>query len=101
MGDTYRNKKNGRLYDVLSQVIDCTNSRDGTQVTLYAPHGSTVPHYVRETQEFYQKFERVAAQETCACTPGDAFECRQAKPGSGCICECHEQDTVAVSNMTL
>lgn len=29
--------------------------------------------------------------ETCACTPGDAFACRRATPGNGCICDCHER----------
>ncbi|MDR5726270.1 MAG: hypothetical protein RB191_02255 [Terriglobia bacterium] len=61
----YRNKKNGRLYEVHQELRDCTNSRDGTTVIAYAPAGHAEPAFVRDAAEFSVKFERIpdAARE--------------------------------------
>lgn len=52
----YRNRKTGNVYTVVSEGIDCTNSRDGTKVVVYTDGRLT---FVREDSEFYEKFERV------------------------------------------
>lgn len=57
----YRHKKTGSLYVMLSQAIDCTNSRDGTPVVVYAPKGDMARVYVRDESEFNEKFEPVAS----------------------------------------
>lgn len=55
----YRHKKTGTLYRKLGDAIDCTNSRDGTHVVLYeCPTGANTL-YVREAQEFAEKFDLV------------------------------------------
>ena len=53
----YVHKKTGNRYRLLAHAVDCTNSRDGTMVAVYAPdyNGHTV--YVRELTEFEEKFE--------------------------------------------
>lgn len=50
----YRNKKNGKIYIVLGEVIDCTNERDGTLCILYTDEKKV---FVREKKEFLEKFE--------------------------------------------
>lgn len=47
--------KTGNVYQVLElgNVIDCTNSRDGTPVVIYYRDGK---FFVREAEEFKQKF---------------------------------------------
>lgn len=47
--------KTGNIYNVLElgDVIDCTNSRDGTPVVVYYREGK---FFVRETKEFKEKF---------------------------------------------
>lgn len=52
----YRNKKNGKIYIVLGEVIDCTNERDGTICVLYDDRQRL---FVREKNEFFEKFEKV------------------------------------------
>jgi hypothetical protein len=52
----YRNKKNGKIYIVLGEVIDCTNERDGTICVLYND-GQKL--FVKEKNEFFEKFEVV------------------------------------------
>ncbi len=62
VADLYRHKKSGAFYEKLSEVIDVTNSRNGTRAIVYCKvdsHG--VPQFVREAMEFEDKFERVDA----------------------------------------
>lgn len=60
MADIWRHKKTGRLYELLSHVVDCTNSRDGTRAVVYSGLVTpSVPQYVREWAEFQEQFERV------------------------------------------
>ena len=55
MNHKYRNKKNGKIYIVLGEVIDCTNERDGTVCILYTDEKKV---FVREKNEFFEKFEK-------------------------------------------
>lgn len=53
----FRNLKNGRLYRKFGDVIDCTNGREDTPMTLYGDEHGAAPKYVRTTEEFSRKFE--------------------------------------------
>ena len=53
----YRNKKTRVVYLATGTRIDCTNSRDGTVVVLYGND------YVRELNEFLEKFEKESDEE--------------------------------------
>lgn len=56
-----RHLKTGNPYLFLGEVIDCTNSRDGTRAALYMPaDDASQPTYVRELGEFWSKFEPAA-----------------------------------------
>ncbi len=47
-------KKTGNKYTVLyDTALDCTNSRDGTEVVVYTRDDKV---FVREKQEFMEKF---------------------------------------------
>ena len=52
-----RHKKTGRIYQVHSVVLDCTNSRDGTVTVAYSVAGMARATFVREASEFSKKFE--------------------------------------------
>ncbi|WP_243439778.1 hypothetical protein [Fundidesulfovibrio soli] len=53
----YRNKKNGKLYVLLSKAVDCTNERDGLPVVVYCPRDDPAFVSVREEREFLAKFD--------------------------------------------
>lgn len=56
----WKNKKTGKMYTALGTCKDATNSRNGTVYVRYIPHmwsGSDEEYYVREEQEFFEKFE--------------------------------------------
>lgn len=53
----YRNKKTGKIYRFLAAGIDATNERDGTPVVVYCPDDNWHVVYVRDEEEFYEKFE--------------------------------------------
>ncbi len=55
----FRNKKNGKLYKVQAEAVDCTNARDGTPVYIYAPVDDPRVLSVREKTEFLLKFDPV------------------------------------------
>jgi hypothetical protein len=62
VADIYRHKKSGAFYEKLSEVIDATNSRNGTRAVVYCSvTHHDVPQFVRELAEFEEKFERVDA----------------------------------------
>lgn len=63
----YTHKKTGNLYTLLSEAIDCTNSRDGTRVAIYSPIEDPSKIYVRELAEFKDRFEfaKDAKPNTC------------------------------------
>ena len=53
----FRHKKTGKFYALLAHGCDCTNSRAGTPVVVYSPEEDPHAIYVREREEFYEKFE--------------------------------------------
>ena len=55
----YRNKKNGKVYLKMADSRDCTNSRDGNKVTVYCAEDNGVDIFVRDTDEFNEKFELI------------------------------------------
>lgn len=59
----WRNKKNGNVYEVLQEATDCTNARDGKEVFIYQPLDKREFFFVREKEEFFQKFEKVEKKE--------------------------------------
>lgn len=52
----YRNKKTGDIYWVLKVATDATNGKDGRQVVAYERGDQW---FVREIEEFMQKFEEL------------------------------------------
>lgn len=52
----YLHNKTGRRYTVLAIGTDCTNSRDGVAVMIYAPNDCPFSVCVREVAEFEAKF---------------------------------------------
>jgi hypothetical protein len=72
VADIYRHKKSGAFYERLSEVVDATNSRNGTRAVVYCRVDSRgVPQFVRELAEFEEKFERVDAPSANPQQPGD------------------------------
>lgn len=55
----WKNKKNGKIYEILGEGIDCTNIRDGVKVFIYQPLDRREEYFVREQEEFYEKFEKI------------------------------------------
>jgi len=56
----FRNKKNGSLYELVCEAYDATNTRVGTLVVIYKLHDMLPSQtFVREKEEFYEKFEAV------------------------------------------
>jgi len=53
----YRNKKTGDIYRFLAFGIDTTNARDGMPVMIYCPDDNEHTIYVREAEEFEEKFD--------------------------------------------
>jgi hypothetical protein len=59
----YRHKKTGKLYYVIDMGRDCTNSRDGVRVVIYRdPNDDTLPLFVREVNEFHERFALCAGE---------------------------------------
>ena len=60
----WKNKKTGNLYVVIyDEAIECTNGREDIDYTVYTSINDVKDMngkiFVRQTNEFYQKFERV------------------------------------------
>jgi len=53
----WKNKKTEKNYVVLACGIDCTNSRDGMPVAVYSPEDNPHMIFVRDLEEFKEKFE--------------------------------------------
>ena len=49
--------KTGVRYRILYYATDCTNSRDGTPVVVYAKEDALDKVFTRELDEFEKKFE--------------------------------------------
>lgn len=52
----FRNKKTGNLYRLLFTSTNCTNKDDGKLMIIYTDDTRI---FVREAEEFFEKFERV------------------------------------------
>jgi len=59
MEGRYKNRKNQKIYMCLAKGIDCTNVRDGIEVVIYHLIDDNRNIYVRELQEFINKFEKI------------------------------------------
>ena len=60
----WKNKKTGNLYVIIyDKAIECTNGREDIDYTVYTSINEVKDMndkiFVRQTNEFYQKFERV------------------------------------------
>jgi Pyruvate/2-oxoacid:ferredoxin oxidoreductase delta subunit len=55
----FKHNKTGNIYRLLAHAIDCTNSRDGTACIVYCPDDAENTIYVREDQEFFDKFTEI------------------------------------------
>ena len=55
----WKHNKTGRIYSLIAQAIDCTNSRDGTPVIIYSPEDAPENLYIREVGEFETKFTQI------------------------------------------
>ena len=58
-GSLYRHIKTGTIYRFLAVGVDCTNSRAHTPVVVYCSEDEKNFIYVRETEEFHEKFKPV------------------------------------------
>lgn len=62
MNERYKNNKNGNMYVVIHpDITNCTNANDGQKMVLYNKVDDRYGKepYVRETNEFLQKFTLV------------------------------------------
>lgn len=89
----YRNKKNGKLYRALREVLDCTNSRDGTLAILYVRADSGEQQFIRERGEFLEKFELVADPSSAPAVedPAEALRLKVREWLQGWHSQCSEQ----------
>lgn len=57
----FRNKKNGTLYEFISEATDCTNCHAfPPRMIVYHCHGMLEGQvWVREKDEFFEKFEEI------------------------------------------
>ncbi|AVQ16889.1 hypothetical protein FSBG_01295 [Fusobacterium gonidiaformans 3-1-5R] len=58
----WKNKKNKKTYKILEEAVDCTNIRDGVKVFIYQPIDKKESYFVREQEEFFQKFEKISQE---------------------------------------
>ena len=54
----YRNKKNGKIYTVTGEALNCTNAQDGQEMFIYNVDDCELT-FVRSKEEFNEKFEFV------------------------------------------
>ena len=54
----YRNKKNGKIYTVTGEALNCTNAQDGQEMFMYKVDDCNLT-FVRSKEEFNQKFEEI------------------------------------------
>ena len=54
----YKNKKNGKIYTVTGEVLNCTNEQDGQEMFMYKVDDCNLT-FVRSKEEFNQKFEEI------------------------------------------
>ncbi len=54
----YKNNKNGKIYEVIGECLNCTNAQDGQEMYIYKVEGSDLT-FTRSKQEFHEKFTKV------------------------------------------
>ena len=60
MTTKFRHLKTGDTYEMISDdVINCTNANDHQTMVLYKRDGYPDLIFVREKQEFYEKFQKI------------------------------------------
>lgn len=56
----FKHLKTGNMYEMIREdVINCTNANDHQIMVLYKRDGYPDLIFVREKQEFYQKFQEI------------------------------------------
>jgi hypothetical protein len=60
----YRHRKTGNIYQYISTVLDCTNSRGGHEagrlmIVYQKENDTTKTYFARDYGEFYENFEKV------------------------------------------
>lgn len=55
----FKHNKTGNVYRLLAYATDCTNARDGTSSIVYCSEDNENTIYVREQQEFFDKFSEI------------------------------------------
>ena len=58
----WKNKKNKKTYKILEEAVDCPNIRVGVKVFIYQPIDKKESYFVREQEEFFQKFEKISQE---------------------------------------
>lgn len=51
----YKNNKNGKIYEVIGECLNCTNAQDGQEMFIYRLSDHDLI-FVRSKEEFYKKF---------------------------------------------
>ena len=60
MAKNFKHLKTGNTYEMIrDDVKNCTNANDGQTMVLYKRDGFPDLIFVREKEEFYQKFEEI------------------------------------------
>lgn len=55
-----RHNKTGSIYHVIQEIINATNANDGTTMILYSNTQGRM--YVREAEEFWEKFSSISKE---------------------------------------
>lgn len=78
----FKHKKTGKLYRHMAFATDATNSRDGLNVVVYCEEDNPQSVFVRETSEFFDKFE---AEPIRACKCFTDEQRRLCRDKGGCV----------------
>lgn len=57
MHTVWKNNKTSGLYVITGIAFDATNSREGTPMPVYKPIGDSIDLFVRDFEEFKDKFK--------------------------------------------
>lgn len=69
-GSLWKHTKTGNLYVIFYLATNCTNAQDGQSMVIYRRSNPNLSssidfkYFVRELEEFKQKFEFISAVET-------------------------------------
>lgn len=76
----FRHNKTGNIYRHLAYAIDCTNSRDGTEVVVYCRDDDEHDIFVREFKEFEKKFTLITSDPIPRARDGATPNLHHKKP---------------------